>query len=65
MLGSDITPAHLMRDFKFKDYAPLVFRAIRAIFSLDPADYLLCVCGNFQYLEFISNSKSGQFFFFR
>ena len=62
-----------------------MFRAIRARFNINAADYLLCVCGNFQvsntadnhlrvradhavdlmqYLEFISNSKSGQFFFY-
>lgn len=62
--GSSLTPAHQMRDFKFKDYAPEVFRAIRRHFGIKPADYLLCVCGNFQFLEFISNSKSGQFFFY-
>ncbi len=62
--GSAITPAHQMRDFKFKDYSPEVFRMIREKFNINPADYLMCVCGNFQYLEFISNSKSGQFFFY-
>jgi hypothetical protein len=62
--GSLTTPGHAMRDFKFKDYSPAVFRAIRANFGIDPIDYLLCVCGNFQFLEFISNSKSGQFFFY-
>lgn len=53
-----------MRDFKFKDYCPEVFRRIRARFDIAPDDYILSVCGNFQYLEFISNSKSGQFFFY-
>jgi hypothetical protein len=48
----------------FKDYAPDVFRAIRELSGLDPLDYLLCVCGNFKFLEFLSNSKSGQFFFY-
>ena len=62
--GSSTTPAHQMRDFKFKDYSPQVFRHIRDRFDIKPADYLLGVCGNFQYLEFISNSKSGQFFFY-
>lgn len=59
-----MTPAHAARDFKFKDYCPEVFRHIRARFDIDPAEYLLCVCGNFEFLEFISNSKSGQFFFY-
>ena len=62
--GSLLTPAHRMRDFKFKDYSPVVYKKIRECFAINPADYLLCVCGNFQYLEFISNSKSGQFFFY-
>jgi hypothetical protein len=59
--GSSHTPAHAMRDFKFKDYGGEVFRKIRDRFKIDPTEYLLNVCGNFQYLEFISNSKSGQF----
>jgi 1-phosphatidylinositol-4-phosphate 5-kinase len=62
--GSNFTPAHEMRNFKFKDYAPDVFRQIRERFGIDASEYLLCVCGNFKYLEFISNSKSGQFFFY-
>jgi 1-phosphatidylinositol-4-phosphate 5-kinase len=62
--GSALTPAHEMRSFKFKDYAPEVFRNIRARFNIEAADYLLTICGDFQYLEFISNSKSGQFFFY-
>lgn len=62
--GSSHTPAHAMRDFKFKDYSADVFRKIRDRFQIDPTEYLLSVCGNFQYLEFISNSKSGQFFFY-
>ena len=62
--GSVWTPAHRLRDFKFKDYSPVVYKKIRECFGINPADYLLCVCGNFQFLEFISNSKSGQFFFY-
>ena len=49
---------------KFKDYAPLVFRGLRARFGIDPSDYLNDLCGDFNYIEFISNSKSGQFFFY-
>lgn len=62
--GSSTTPPHKMNDFKFKDYAPKVFRHIRQRFGIDPVDYMLCVCGNFEFLEFISNSKSGMFFFY-
>jgi len=52
-----------MRDFKLKDYHPEVFRHIRQRFGIDAADYTLTVT-NYHYLEFVSNSKSGQFFFF-
>jgi len=62
--GSALTPAHQMREFKFKDYAPEAFRALRRHFGLKPSDYLLNVCGNFKLLEFIANGKSGQFFFY-
>lgn len=62
--GSHSTPAHDMRSFKFKDYCPEVFRNIRKRFAVNPLEYILCVCGNFEYLEFISNSQSGQFFFY-
>lgn len=62
--GTATTPAHSSPDFEFKDYCPEVFRKVRQRFHIDPSDYILCVCGNTQYLEFLSNSKSGQFFFF-
>ena len=28
-------------DFKFKDYAPWVFRHLRQSFGIDPGDYLM------------------------
>ena len=62
--GTKLTPAHEMRDFKFKEYAPEVFRHIRDLSGISAEEYLLTVCGDFQFLEFISNSKSGQFFFY-
>jgi len=62
--GSSTTPGHEMRSFMFKDYASEVFRRIRERFGISPQDYLLTLCGNFHYLEFISNSKSGEFFFY-
>lgn len=59
------TPPHqLAHTFKFKTYAPLVFAKIRDFFGVDSVSYMLSVCGNYNYLEFISNSKSGQFFFY-
>lgn len=59
------TPPHsLAHTFKFKTYAPSVFSRIREFFGVDSINYMLSVCGNYNYLEFISNSKSGQFFFY-
>ncbi|KDO26627.1 hypothetical protein SPRG_08031 [Saprolegnia parasitica CBS 223.65] len=54
----------LKHEFKFKDYAPDIFRQIRRRFDIDSADYLVTLCGDFNYIEFMSNSKSGQFFFY-
>ena len=59
------TPPHTLgHTFKFKCYSPKVFKEIRSFFGIDTASYMLSVCGNYNYLEFISNSKSGQFFFY-
>ncbi|CAM9518055.1 unnamed protein product, partial [Hapterophycus canaliculatus] len=54
----------LGRTFKFKDYAPKVFKKIREHFGVDKMRYMLSVAGNYNFLEFISNAKSGEFFFF-
>ncbi|CAJ1939797.1 unnamed protein product [Cylindrotheca closterium] len=63
--GSDITPPHkLSHTFKFKDYAPLAFAYLRRMFGVNEFDFLLSVCGNANFIEFISNAKSGQFFFY-
>lgn len=62
--GSELTPAHQMSDFKFKDYCPQIFRQLREWFRISTQEYLVTICGDFKLLEFISNSKSGQFFFF-
>lgn len=60
-----ITPPHpLVHTFKFKTYAPKVFKSIREFFDIDPTSYMNSVCGDYNYIEFISNSKSGQFFFY-
>ena len=82
----NITPPHrLAHAFKFKDYAPTVFRKIRQVrqvgkidpvvfsnfsllslqhFGVHEADYMLSLCGDFNFIEFVANSKSGQFFFY-
>ena len=63
--GSTCTPPHQLRnEFKFKDYAPKVFRRLRRKFGINESDYMLSLCGDFNFIEFISNSKSGQFFFY-
>lgn len=63
--GSEHTPPHqLSHTFKFKDYAPVVFAYLRRLFGINEFDFLLSVCGNANFIEFISNAKSGQFFFY-
>lgn len=47
-----------------QDYSPLVFHFIRKHFNVDDEDYLQSLGGAYAYIEFISNSKSGQFFFY-
>ncbi|CAM9603567.1 unnamed protein product, partial [Chrysoparadoxa australica] len=59
------TPPHqLNHEFKFKDYCPKMFHSLRRIFGVDEADYLHSLCGDFNFIEFLSNSKSGSFFFY-
>jgi len=62
--GSSSTPAHVMKAFKFKDYSPHIFKQLRCMFKVDPGKYMTDICGDFHMLEFMSNSKSGSFFFF-
>ncbi|CAL9092423.1 unnamed protein product [Musa acuminata var. zebrina] len=61
--GSKITPPHLSVEFRWKDYCPMVFRHLRKLFSVDPADYMLAICGNDALRELSSPGKSGSFFF--
>jgi len=59
------TPPHsLVHTFLFKSYSPKVFARVREFFGIENKDYMQSVCGSFGYIEFISNSKSGQFFFY-
>jgi len=51
-------------DFKFKDYAPWVFRHLRANFKLDPGDYLMSLTSKYILSELGSPGKSGSFFYF-
>uniref|UniRef100_A0A1J3FCM4 Phosphatidylinositol 4-phosphate 5-kinase n=1 Tax=Noccaea caerulescens TaxID=107243 RepID=A0A1J3FCM4_NOCCA len=61
--GSKITPPHQSVDFRWKDYCPLVFRRLRELFTVDPADYMLAICGNDALRELSSPGKSGSFFY--
>ncbi|KAL8950026.1 MAG: hypothetical protein Q9222_003905 [Ikaeria aurantiellina] len=61
--GNELTPS-AKYDFKFKDYAPWVFRHIRAHFQLDPADYLVSLTSKYILSELGSPGKSGSFFYF-
>ncbi|XP_057974772.1 phosphatidylinositol 4-phosphate 5-kinase 1-like [Malania oleifera] len=61
--GSKITPPHQSVEFRWKDYCPLVFRHLRELFQVDPADYMLAICGNDALRELSSPGKSGSFFY--
>lgn len=61
--GNELTPS-AKYDFKFKDYAPWVFRHLRNIFGLDPADYLVSLTSKYILSELGSPGKSGSFFYF-
>ncbi|KAF8404161.1 hypothetical protein HHK36_009041 [Tetracentron sinense] len=61
--GSKITPPHQSVEFRWKDYCPMVFRHLREMFTIDPADYMLAVCGNDALRELSSPGKSGSFFY--
>lgn len=53
----------MSNDFKWKDYAPMVFRRLRESFGIDPADYLMSLCGNEALRELPSPGKSGSMFY--
>ncbi|KAI9707061.1 MAG: Phosphatidylinositol-4-phosphate 5-kinase [Candelina mexicana] len=61
--GNELTPS-AKYDFKFKDYAPWIFRHLRAKFNLDPADYLMSLTSKYILSELGSPGKSGSFFYF-
>ncbi|KAL7416330.1 hypothetical protein BDY24DRAFT_379321 [Mrakia frigida] len=64
MVGNELTPS-ARYDFKFKDYAPWVFRDLRDNhFHLDAADYLLSLTAKYILSELGSPGKSGSFFYF-
>ncbi|KAL3839973.1 hypothetical protein ACJIZ3_024564 [Penstemon smallii] len=61
--GSKMTPPHQSAEFRWKDYCPMVFRHLRELFQVDPADYMLAICGNDALRELSSPGKSGSFFY--
>nr|DAD24500.1 TPA_asm: hypothetical protein HUJ06_025964 [Nelumbo nucifera] len=61
--GSKVTPPHQSVEFRWKDYCPMVFRHLRELFQIDPADYMLAICGNDALRELSSPGKSGSFFY--
>lgn len=64
MIGNELTPS-AKYDFKFKDYAPWVFRYLREDhFALDPADYLVSLTEKYILSELGSPGKSGSFFYY-
>ncbi|KAK6945598.1 Phosphatidylinositol-4-phosphate 5-kinase, core [Dillenia turbinata] len=61
--GSQFTPPHYSIDFYWKDYCPMVFRNLRGMFKLDPADYMMSICGDDGLRELSSPGKSGSIFY--
>ncbi|CAI2177055.1 1382_t:CDS:10 [Funneliformis geosporum] len=61
--GNELTPS-AKYDFKFKDYAPSVFRSLREFFHIDAADYLVSLTSKYILSELGSPGKSGSFFYF-
>ncbi|KAI9345645.1 hypothetical protein BDR26DRAFT_856386 [Obelidium mucronatum] len=61
--GNELTPKSGY-DFKFKDYAPWIFRLIREAFRVDVTDYLTSLTGKYVLSELGSPGKSGSFFYF-
>ncbi|KAF9924650.1 Phosphatidylinositol-4-phosphate 5-kinase [Linnemannia zychae] len=61
--GNELTPSSKY-DFKFKDYAPWVFRNLREYFHIDASDYLMSLTSKYILSELGSPGKSGSFFYF-
>ena len=61
--GSELTPSS-QYDFKFKDYSTMVFRDLRLVFGLDPAEYLMSLTSKYILSEMGTPGKSGSFFYF-
>ena len=62
--GSLVTPPHPGRDFKFKDYAPNVFRHMREKFGIEAVDYQVSLTAEYDLSELGTPGKSGSVFYF-
>ncbi|KAG1321314.1 hypothetical protein G6F62_010889 [Rhizopus arrhizus] len=58
--GNELTPG-VKYDFKFKDYAPWVFRYLREQFHIDPADYMMSLTNKYILSELGSPGKKHKF----
>jgi len=58
------TEPHDLDFFKFKDYCPEAFLRLRRYWGISERIYLAELCGDRDFIQFISNSKSGQFFYY-
>ncbi|KAJ2349910.1 Phosphatidylinositol-4-phosphate 5-kinase, partial [Coemansia erecta] len=63
VVGDEMTSSSRY-DFKFKDYAPWVFRCIREAFHLPTEDYLVSLTDKYILSEVGSSGKSGSFFYY-
>ncbi|ORX96568.1 SAICAR synthase-like protein [Basidiobolus meristosporus CBS 931.73] len=63
VVGNEMTPSS-QYDFKFKDYAPWVFRHLRTLFGVDSAEYLISLTSKYIVSELGSPGKSGSFFYY-
>ncbi|KAI8867633.1 SAICAR synthase-like protein, partial [Ramicandelaber brevisporus] len=61
--GNETTPSSRY-DFKFKDYAPWVFRKIRTHLRLESMDYLMSLTSRYILSEVGSPGKSGSLFYY-
>eukprot|EP00588_Corethron_pennatum_P003230 CAMPEP_0194285178 /NCGR_PEP_ID=MMETSP0169-20130528/29571_1 /TAXON_ID=218684 /ORGANISM="Corethron pennatum, Strain L29A3" /LENGTH=1159 /DNA_ID=CAMNT_0039031231 /DNA_START=141 /DNA_END=3617 /DNA_ORIENTATION=+ len=62
--GPRTRPHSLKHTFKFKVYSPNAFSYLRRMFGVCESDFINSLCGKANFIEFISNAKSGQFFFY-
>ncbi|KAI9485326.1 MAG: hypothetical protein EXX96DRAFT_544735 [Benjaminiella poitrasii] len=61
--GTELTPG-VKYDFKFKDYAPWVFRYLREKFHVEASDYMMSLTSKYILSEIGSPGKSGSFFYY-